>query len=511
MENKQTRTKLSIRNAIIATITNILTILIGFVAQAVFVRTLGKEYLGINGLFSNIISMLGIVELGIGTTIIFHLYKPIAENNTKRIQLLMNFYKKSYRIIALVITVIGLMIVPFINIIVGENNIQESIYLIYGLFLLDIVCSYLLTYKRSILYANQQTYIVNIIHIGYLIFMNILQIIFLIINRNYILYLIIKILFRILENVIITIVANKKYPFVSKNTKEKLDKCTFNDIIKKVKAMVFHKVGDFVVSGTNNIIISMFLGISTVGMYSNYSIIINALNNLLSQVYSSIFASVGNLLTEKNSKKSYNVFKKMFFINNYIAIEAATFFICLVTPFIEIWVGKEYILSTFVIISMTVDFYIFMLRNTMNTYKTAAGIFYEDRYIPIIVAIVNIVFSVLLVKIIGLSGVFIGTILSTLVYHFIDYPKYAYEVVFKRSGKEYIKKITKSIIIFMIIMLSCFGLVNVIQIENVLIKLVASLLITLIYTNIVIYIIYKNQFKEFIFMIVNIIKAKIKS
>lgn len=511
MENKQTRTKLSIRNAVIATITNILTILIGFVAQAVFVRTLGKEYLGINGLFSNIISMLGIVELGIGTTIIFHLYKPIAENNTKRIQLLMNFYKKSYRIIALVITVIGLMIVPFINIIVGENNIQESIYLIYGLFLLDIVCSYLLTYKRSILYANQQTYIVNIIHIGYLIFMNILQIIFLIINRNYILYLIIKILFRILENVIITIVANKKYPFVSKNTKEKLDKCTFNDIIKKVKAMVFHKVGDFVVSGTNNIIISMFLGISAVGMYSNYSIIINALNNLLSQVYSSIFASVGNLLTEKDSKKAYNVFKKMFFINNYIAIEAATFFICLVTPFIEIWVGKEYILSTFIIISMTVDFYIFMLRNTMNTYKTAAGIFYEDRYIPIIVAIVNIVFSVLLVKVIGLSGVFIGTILSTLVYHFIDYPKYAYEVIFERPGKEYIKKIIKSVILFMIIMISCFGLVNIIEIKNALIKLVVSLLITLIYTNIIIYIVYKNQFKEFIFMIVNIIKAKIKS
>lgn len=501
MNSNQTRTKLSMKNAIIAIITNISTIGIGFIAQGIFVRTLGKEYLGINGLFSNIISMLGIVELGIGTTIIFHLYKPISLNDNTQIRKLMGFYKKSYRIIALVIAIIGLLIIPFLEIIVGENSIKESIYFIYLLFLIDIVCSYLLTYKRSILYANQQTYIVNIIHIGYLILMNVFQIIVLMTTKNYILYLQIKILFRIFENIIITIIANHKYPFIKGNINEKLDKNTIQDIIKKIKAMFFHKLGDFVVLGTNNIIISTFFGISTVGLYSNYNMIITALNNLLSQVYNSIVASVGNLLTEKNSEKSYETYKKMSFLNLYISIETATLFVCLITPFIEVWVGKEYILSVIVTISITVDFYILTLRNTMNTYKTAAGIFFEDRYIPIIVAIVNIIFSIMLAKIIGLPGVFIGTIISNLVYHFIGYPKYVYSTIFNRSGLEYIKSFVFNVVLFLSIMGSCFILTNSIKIDNVYLKLAVNLFITLSYTHIIMLILFKNKFKRILKMI----------
>lgn len=501
MNNNQTRTKLSIKNAVIAVLTNIITIFIGFIAQAIFVRTLGKEYLGINGLFSNIISMLGIVELGIGTTIIFHLYKPIASKDITGIRELMGFYKKSYRIIALIIAIVGILIVPFLKTIVGENNIKESIYLIYSLFLIDIVCSYLLTYKRSILYANQQTYIVNIIHIFYLVLMNTTQIVILLTTKNYILYLEIKILFRILENIVITIIANKKYPFIKGKINEKLDKGTVQDIIKKVKAMVFHKIGDFVVLGTNNIVISTFLGISTVGLYANYNMIITALNNLLSQIYSSVVASVGNLLTEKNDEKSYNTYKKMAFLNLYIAIEAATLFICLVTPFIEIWVGKEYVLSISVVVAMTVDFYVFTLRNTMNTYKTAAGIFYEDRYIPIVVAVVNIVFSILLVNVIGLPGVFIGTIISNFVYHFIGYPKYVYSVIFNRSGVEYIKDFIRNVILFLVIMGTCFILTNNIVIENIFLKLIVNLVVTVVYTNIILILLFKKDFNSILAMI----------
>lgn len=501
MNSNQTRTKLSIKNAIIAIITNIITIGIGFIAQAIFVRTLGKEYLGINGLFNNIISMLGIVELGIGTTIIFHLYKPIALKDNTQIRKLMGFYKKSYRIIALVIAIIGLLIIPFLDKIVGENTIKESIYFIYLLFLIDIISSYLLTYKRSILYANQQTYIVNIIHIGYLVLMNISQIIVLMTTKNYILYLQIKILFRIFENIIITIIANYKYPFIKGNINEKLDKDTIQDIIKKIKAMFFHKIGDFAVLGTNNIIISTFFGLSTVGLYSNYNMIITALNNLLSQVYNSIVASVGNLLTEKNSEKSYETYKKMSFLNLYISIETANLFLCLITPFIEIWVGKEYVLSVIVTISITVDFYILTLRNTMNTYKTAAGIFFEDRYIPMIVAIVNIIFSIILAKIIGLPGVFIGTIISNLIYHFIGYPKYVYSKIFNRSGLEYIKSFVFNIFLFLSIMGSCLILINSIKINNAYLKLIVNLVITLSYTHIVMLILFRNNFKNILKMI----------
>ena len=225
------RTKNSIKNTSVSFITNLLTIVIGLIAQAIFIKILGSEYLGINGLFSNIISMLGIVELGVGSAIIYHLYKPIAEENIKKVKALMNFYKKCYTIIALIILTIGLMITPYLNLFIEEVTIDINISLVYILFIIEIVCSYLLSYKRSIINANQKNYLVNFIHIGYLVILNILEIIILVLTKNYYLYLGIKIGMRILENVGITILANKLYPYL-KNNNEKLDENTKKDIFQ---------------------------------------------------------------------------------------------------------------------------------------------------------------------------------------------------------------------------------------------------------------------------------------
>ena len=225
----------SIKNVIVAIIMNLITIVIGFIAQRIFIQTLGTEYLGINGLFTNILSMLGIIELGLGSAIIYHLYKPIAEDDKDKIKSLMLFYKVGYRVIGFIIAIIGLLLIPFLRFIVGEVNITESIKFIYLLFLMDIVASYLLTYKRSILYANQKTYIVNIVHIGYLIVMNMLQLTILIQSKNYIFYLWIKIVCRILENMAITIIANYKYPYIKDKQVKALDKKVRKSIFTKVK------------------------------------------------------------------------------------------------------------------------------------------------------------------------------------------------------------------------------------------------------------------------------------
>lgn len=496
---------MSMKNGAISIITNILTVGIGFIAQAIFVRTLGSEYLGVNGLFSNIISVLGIVELGIGTTIIYHLYKPIAQGDIKLINQLMNFYKKSYRIIAFIIAVLGILLIPFLNIIVGTTNIKENIYVIFLLFLIDIVFSYLLTYKRSILYANQETYIVNIIHIGYLIFMNLFQIIILLSTMNYILFLGIKIFFRVLENIIITIVANKKYSYIKERNTDKLDSDIVGEIIKKVKSMFFHKIGDIVVLGTSNIIISTFLGVSMVGVYSNYTLITNALNNLLSQMYGSIVSSVGNLLTENNSKKAYKIYLKMSFINKYIAILFSAMFICLIEPFITIWVGEQFLLSKLTIVLITLNFYIHNLRNTMNTYKSAAGIFYEDRFVPIIIALVDIILSVVLVNVIGINGVFIGIIIATLIYHVYDYPKYVYNKIFERLGREYIKQVIQELFLFLIIVVSSFILINFVNFDNIILNLFVRALLCFTFVNIMMIIIFRKKFRY----IFDMIKSKI--
>ena len=207
------RTQNSIKNSLSGLLQNIVVILIGFIAQKVFLSTLGEEYLGLNGLFNNIISMLGITELGIGSAIIYNLYKPLAENNIEEIKSLMNFYKNAYRIIATILIVLGILIIPFLPFIVGETTINH-IAIFFILFLIDVVFSYLLTYKRSILQADQKNYYINYIHVAAILLMNIFQIIVLLLTKNYYLYLIIKIVFRLLENILINGIVTKLYPYI---------------------------------------------------------------------------------------------------------------------------------------------------------------------------------------------------------------------------------------------------------------------------------------------------------
>ena len=295
---KSERKKSSFKNMITAVSSNVLTIIVGLVAQAVFIKILGSEYLGLNGLFSNVISMLGIVELGMGSAIIYNMYKPIAENDHEKIKSLMQFYKKSYRIITLIISIIGLLIIPFIKYIVDIESVTVDInvYLVYILFLLETVCSYILSYKRSMLYADQKEYVTNLIHMGYTIIVNTLQLAFLYFTHNYYLYLIIKVMMRLVENVVISSYVNRRYGYLKDNNVTKLDGKTEKDIFQKIRALFFHKIGTFIVSGTDNIIISKYLGLVTVGLYSNYYMIINAVQTVINHIIQATRASVGNLL-----------------------------------------------------------------------------------------------------------------------------------------------------------------------------------------------------------------------
>ena len=339
-------------------LSNIINILLSFVTQSLLIKYLGTEYTGLNGLFLNIISMLGISELGIGQAIIYNLYKPIKEENTEKIKSLLNFYKKSYHIIAIIILALGICVLPFINVIVGENNIGENIHVIFIFFLIDAISSYLLSYKRSILYATQKNYIVDIVHIICLIGMNAIQIAVLVISKNYYLYVFLRIVFRIIENIIITDIANSRYPYIKENNADKLEKSIKEDIIQKVKGSIFHSTGAFVVLNSDNIIISTFLNLDILGRYLNYNMIIKSVSNLFSQVFTAMTASIGNLLAYQDDKKSYNIYKKVTFLNFWIFSYAAISIYCIIEPFVTVWIGKEFILPTTVLIVLVLNFYI---------------------------------------------------------------------------------------------------------------------------------------------------------
>ncbi len=493
------RTKNSIKNTSVSFITNLLTIVIGLIAQGIFIKILGSEYLGINGLFSNIISMLGIVELGVGSAIIYHLYKPIAEENIKKVKALMNFYKKCYTIIALIILTIGLMIIPYLNLFIEEVTIDINISLVYILFIIEIVCSYLLSYKRSIINANQKNYLVNFIHIGYLVILNILEIIILVLTKNYYLYLGIKIVMRILENVGVTLLANKLYPYL-KNNNEKLDENTKKDIFQKVKALFFHKIGGFIVLGTDNIIISKFIGIIEVGLYSNYYMIIEAVEKLFGQVIKVITPSVGNMLVKESSEKSFEIFKRVRFLNFWIATFSGISLLVVMNSFITVWIGSKYLLATCVLIVLVLNYYAKSMRSCHMIFKEAAGIYYEDRYIPLLESVLNIVASLILLKYFGLAGIFMGTIISSLVLYCISYPKYVYKKLFNRSYLNYTKETLGYLSIFLVLAVITYKISRLIVISNAFLSLIINCLIAVVIPNLVLLIIFwhTDNFKYYL-------------
>ena len=509
---KSERKKSSFKNMITAVSSNVLTIIVGLVAQAVFIKILGSEYLGLNGLFSNVISMLGIVELGMGSAIIYNMYKPIAEENHEKIKSLMQFYKKSYRIITLIISIIGIMIIPFIKYIVDIESVTVGInvYLVYILFLLETICSYIISYKRSMLYADQKEYITNIIHMGYTILVNTMQLTFLYFTHDYYLYLIIKVMMRLVENIVISSYVNRRYSYLLDNSVTKLDSKTEKDIFQKIKALFFHKIGTFIVSGTDNIIISKYLGLVTVGLYSNYYMIINAVQTVINHIIQATRASVGNLLVTESKTKQFDIFNKIRFVNFWISCFSSICIFVIMDSFITIWIGYKFVLPTKVLLVLVINFFIVSSRSTYGAFKEAAGIFYEDRFVPIIESLLNIVLSIIFVKKFGLMGVFMGTIASGLVLWCYSYPKYVYNKLFGRKISDYIKETIYYFIIFILIAGFTYSLAILISFDNVYLQFISNVLIALIVPNVIMLLLFSKDenFKYFINMLKGLKKRK---
>ena len=487
------RTTKSLKNMVFAIISNIISIIIGFVIQTIFIKTLGTTYLGVDKLFFNIISMLSIVDMGLGSAIIYNMYKPVDRNDKEKIKSLMEFYKKAYNIIIILVSVIGLSLIPFLGLIVKGANINENLIIIYVLFLLDMVASYVLAYKKSIFYADQKNYYVIVSRICYLTIMNALLIFVLLTVKNYYLYLIIRIIMRLLENIIMGIIADKKYPFLKEKEVRELDIKTKEDIYTKIKGLLFHKIGSFLVLGTDNIIISSFLGVVQVGYYSNYRMIIYSVLETINQGFAAITSSIGNLLIGKNKDKNFEVYKKIDFFNYWVSLFSSISIFVIIESFIKIWLGSEFLLSRIVLITLTINFYLSSIRCPMNSFKEAAGIYHEDRFIPILESLINIAASIILLYFFGLAGVFMGTILSSFILHFYSYPKYVYKRLFNRSYLSYFIHFFKKFIIMIVILVITYSISLLFVVDNNLLQLIINMVIALIVPNLTFMIIFRKK------------------
>lgn len=491
----------SLKNMLLSVISNCLTIVIAFFVQGVFIRKLGSEYLGINTLFTNIASILAILDFGISTAVIYNLYKPIANHDEEKIGTIMNFFRKSYIIIFFVIFLVGLCVIPFLDLLVGEVSSSIHVVSIYLLFVIDASFAYIFSYKRSLLYADQNNYIISLIHIFYLIIMNSLLITVLFTNKNYHLYLGIKILMRFIENAVISLVVNKKYSYLKKYRHTTLDQETKFDIFKKMKGLFYHKVGTTVVNSSSSIVISTFLGgVKTVAYYSNYNMVTSAVSTMITQGFSAITSSVGNLMVSSNQKSRFSVYKRLNFLNFWIAGFTATCIYVVMDSYIIVLAGSDYLLSHTILFAIVLNFYFTVLLSTLTSFKEAAGIFHEDRFVPFLQSFVSIVFSIVLSQFMGLAGVFVGSMLGTFVLYFFSYPKFVYLKLFNSNYHEYIKSFVKYFLIFLVGLFLTYQVSTLFVISNNILQMLFNAFLCVIVVNVIYFIIFfkSDELKYFV-------------
>ena len=487
------RSENSIKNIISSFASNILVNILKFVCRIIFVRTISEIYLGVNGLLSNVLGLLALAELGIGTAINYSLYKPIAENDNSKIRSLMKFYRKAYRIIALIVFVMGIILLPFIPYFIKDVTGIKNLELIYIIFVVNQVIGYLFGYKRTIVAADQKNYKLVPFTMVFNILTNIFQILVLVAFKDFIVYLLIQTLFIIIENIVINKYISREYSVTKDlNDAEKLDKKELNIIKKNIKALMYHKVGSYAVNSTDNIIISKFIGIVECGYYSNYYALISIISSFIYTFIGNITASFGNLIVKEKKEKRLSVFNEINFIYYIMYGISTTCFITMFNPFISYAYGPQFVLSMSCVYLITVNFYLLGMTNITEIVKSAAGLYDNDKLVPLFQAVLNIGISIGLGIVIGIEGVLIGTVVSTIL-PLIAKPIIIYKHVFETKPTVYFKEQLKQIIVLALAVLSSIFIVDNITFTNAIINIGFRLLVSVIVTSIFIFVFYNRS------------------
>lgn len=483
-----------------------------FVLRTALIYLMGAEYLGLNGLFTNVLSFLNLAELGIGTAIVFNMYKPIAERDVEKVKSLQAMYKKFYLIISVVVLVLGLILLPFIKLLIkGDVGVDINIYILYLMYLVNTLVGYFAAHKRSLLFAYQRNDVENKIKTICLLFMTAIQVLVLFLLRNYYLYFTVTILFTIIESVLIHKVANKLYPEIDSKAQE-LDIKTKKEIKKNVMALSFHKIGTVIVFSTDNILISTMLGLIVLGAYSNYYLIISTITTFFVLLSNAISASVGNLVASSDKDYAYEKYKQVKFIFSFLSAFSTICMIVLFQPFIKIWTGGGiYLLDLSTVILLGVSFYFSRMRTSASIFKDAAGLFWQNRFAPIFESLINLLVSIVLGLFLGLNGIVIGTILSTVLVPYWVEPKIVYKHYFKKSFWKFIKRAIIDFVIMIAVGIICFcvcsfipdGGIWLLILKFVTCGILCLALLTITYLP-------TKEFKECSVLAKNFLKSKIK-
>ena len=447
MEKPASRTKNSALNLITSMSSQLLVIILRFITRTVFIYTLGKAYLGINGLFSDILTLLSLTELGIDTALNFQLYKPLAEGDDHRVRVLMKFYKQAYRVVGTVILIIGLSLIPLLPFLIKDYDSLDALginaVLIFILYLLQSVTSYLFwAYRSAVVKANQKKYILDVSEFAITILTNITQILILVYLKNFVIYTAAVIFFNIFRNFVNAQIAAHFYPqFFIKET-DSLSKEEIINLFKDCGALFVYKANTVVLKATDNLVLSKFVGLEMVGLYSNYLLFYVTIKNFLLQIYNAVQASMGNLFATGDTERKYKFFQIMNYLSIVIYGTAGVGMAVCADELITCWISDAYVIRQPFAILIGIEILFQGLQNNLGQVRNVSGVFRQMWYRPLIGIVVNLVVSIVLVQICGIYGVILGTIAAYVLTNFAVDPAVLHKYAFNnyKPVSEYYKK-----------------------------------------------------------------------
>lgn len=433
--NSESRTKNASKNAISALTNKFAVLLLTFISRKFFIQYIGVEYLGINGLFGNILTILSMADLGLSTAMNVSLYKPIAEKNVKKLSALLQYYRHLYNIIAIAVTITGIGLIPFLPYIVNLDSEIPHLYLYYIIFVLKNTVSYLFVYKQSIISADQKSYLINKIDIYINVVKVITQVISIIVCKSYFIYIMVELFSVVGHNLVISRIANKQYPFL--RSKEELSRDEKKNFFNDMYSAFLYKIAGSILGGTDNILISIIVGTIAVGLYSNYFTITNNLETFIMLLFTSLTASVGNLVATSSSEKRYATFRTMQMVGNWLGAIITVCLLYLTQDFIVLWLDESMLLDSYVLIAIVINMYYTICMRPVWTFREGTGMYRQIRYIMFVTAIINIVLSIVMGKVWGVGGILVATSIAKFVTCFWYEPMLLYKNFFKVDPRKY--------------------------------------------------------------------------
>ncbi len=479
--NLKERSKNTFKNSAIGLAAQMVQILSSIVCRVVFVRTLVEAYLGVNGLFANILSILSLGELGIGSAITYELYRALAYDEKENTKSLMAYYRKAYTMIGICIGIAGLVLSPFITHFVSmDPSIKESVYLLYFIYLANTVISYFYSYKSSIINAAQQNYVISLIHMAVTIAQNIIQCIVLLLTRNFLLYLLIQVTATFLYNLLVSKTADKMFPVITEKDVQPLSKEQKNRMFKNIRDIFLTNVSQKLVNSTDNIIITAYGGLVSTGLNSNYSLLTATLKTLTNKIYSGIQASVGNVNAVESTEKKLALFDEVQFFFFWMFYWCSLTYSLLVEDLIGFAFGEKYIMSFAVAVITGLNFYTSEQATVVRIFKHTMGLFKYGKFVSLATGIINVILSIILGRMYGVEGILFATFISLIVTTRWYIPYCIFKYGFNTSPLHFFKKDLRywaeAVLVFIITWQLCL-LVNYSRPVNLLIKFFVCLII----------------------------------